>query len=295
MADDGWSALDEELEKALRGEKGKKGKRDSVLFTPRHTIDAASSATVRSGNAKPSDSTRLDRPSVESSAPVPPAVTAAPARAPGEALDAWRALDEELAKLERGKKRRGQKEGRVASKHASSRSTGPGPGPGPGPVQSAPSAPSRSAPSSAAAAAAKPASSAADAFPPDDENVGRAASAHIVGTCDEMCPVAERVFRERERELDVYERVERFYGERSVCSPAASGAGGKNLPAPATSASLCVKRYARIVDDPSPDTVRTRSALERTTRHLYSLLGGKTDAPPAEWETLAGARADACD
>ena len=157
MADDGWSALDEELEKALRGEKGKKGKRDSVLFTPRHTIDAASSATVRSGNAKPSDSTRLDRPSVESSAPVPPAVTAAPARAPGEALDAWRALDEELAKLERGKKRRGagadekngrrdvsrrasatneQKEGRVASKHASSRSTGPGP------VQSAPSAPS---------------------------------------------------------------------------------------------------------------------------------------------------------
>ena len=99
-----------------------------------------------------------------------------------------------------------------------------------------------------------------------------------MGTCDEMCPERERVFRERERELDVFERVETG-GE-------VPGANRKTHPAPATSASLCVKRYARIVDDPSPDTVRTRSALERTTRHLYSLLGGRADAPPPEWEKV---------
>ena len=331
MAEDEWSALDEELEKALSGKKGKKGTRDSVLFTPRDAIDAASSATARSGNAKPSGANRLDRPAVTGSAPVPPAVAAAPARAPGEALDEWRALDEELAKLERGKKRRGrnqnENQNRNENENESKGSRGVV-------VVSAPHAPptalvaterrratdadSRKVPASVPVqSAASRAAAANDAAAAEDGDLGpprekpddarqtgapaqtfirlnshsnalseeRPFSAHIVGTCDEMCPESERLFRERERELDVYEREEneRFRGET------ASGASGKRRvgPAPVTSASLCVKRYARIVDDPSPDTVRTRSALERTTRHLYSLLGGKTDAPPAAWETLA--------
>ena len=118
---------------------------------------------------------------------------------------------------------------------------------------------------------------------PEDASYGHLVSAHIVGTCDDMCPERERLFRERERELDVYERVETFCQNEN----------DKTGPAPATSASLCVKRFARIVDDPSPDTVRTRSALERTTRHLYSLLGGKADAPPTEWETLVASERDA--
>ena len=333
MAEDEWSALDEELEKALSGKKGKKGTRDSVLFTPRDAIDAASSATARSGNAKPSGANRLDRPAVTGSAPVPPAVAAAPARAPGEALDEWRALDEELAKLERGKKRRGRNQNENQNRNENENEN-ESKGSRGVVVVSAPHAPptalvaterrratdadSRKVPASVPVqSAASRAAAANDAAAAEDGDLGpprekpddarqtgapaqtfirlnshsnalseeRPFSAHIVGTCDEMCPESERLFRERERELDVYEREEneRFRGET------ASGASGKRRvgPAPVTSASLCVKRYARIVDDPSPDTVRTRSALERTTRHLYSLLGGKTDAPPAEWETLA--------
>jgi hypothetical protein len=103
-----------------------------------------------------------------------------------------------------------------------------------------------------------------------------------------MCPERERVFRERERELDVFERVETAASSRETGGEV-PGANRKTHPAPATSASLCVKRYARIVDDPSPDTVRTRSALERTTRHLYSLLGGRADAPSPEWEKVGDA------
>ena len=108
MADDEWSALDEELEKALSGKKGKKGKRDSVLSSARATDLSGSSATG-SEPAKPSGTKSLDDPSaVASTAYVPPAATARdPAPAPNETLDEWSALDEELEKLERGKKRRG--------------------------------------------------------------------------------------------------------------------------------------------------------------------------------------------
>ena len=110
MADDEWSALDEELEKALSGKKGKKGKRDSVLSSARATDRSGSSATG-SEPAKLNGTKSLDDPSaVASDASVPPAATARdPALAPNETLDEWSALDEELEKLERGKKRRGVK------------------------------------------------------------------------------------------------------------------------------------------------------------------------------------------
>ena len=306
MAEDEWSALDEELEKALSSKKGKKGKRDSVLFTKADAIDAASSAK-RSETATLSRGKKThDDPAVSSSTSGPP-VTAAPASAPGEALDEWSALDEELAKLEQGKKRRGKNDG------------GGGGGGGGGAAHRVSSTEPKAAPKAAPPATLsantntqhehherrreercdvpstvpvpaprlESAAESSSSFEPDDASHGRFVSAHIVGTCDDMCPERERVFRERERELDVYERV-----ETSTFSQVSENANAKTGPAPATSASLCVKRFARIVDHPSPDTVRTRSALERTTRHLYSLLGGRADAPPTEWETLVASERD---
>jgi hypothetical protein len=56
-----------------------------------------------------------------------------------------------------------------------------------------------------------------------------------------------------------------------------------------TSAQLAVKKYTRIVDDPSPADVRTRAALTATCEHLYSLLGVRArydDAgitPKSQW------------
>ena len=335
MADDEWSALDEELEKALSGKKGKKGKRDSVLSSARATDLSGSSFATGSEPAKPSEAEQsLDDPSaVASTAYVPPAATARDPRdpAPNETLDEWSALDEELEKLERGKKRRGVVKkkndgggvgggvgvGVVAAHRVSSteppHTAAPPHTPPPVPSsnendanaqkhrdrsfgvqsESGVPVPALSRPPPPEPSFEKPASdppSDPDLEPDDASKVyGRSVSAHIVGTCDEMCPERERVFRERERELDVFERVETAASSASSASSGGTsvpGANRKTHPAPATSASLCVKRYARIVDDPSPDTVRTRSALERTTRHLYSLLGGRADAPPPEWEKV---------
>jgi hypothetical protein len=319
MADDEWSALDEELEKALSGKKGKKGKRDSVLSSARATDLSGSSATG-SEPAKPSGTKSLDDPSaVASTAYVPPAATARdPAPAPNETLDEWSALDEELEKLERGKKRRGVKNdgggvgvgvGVVAAHRVSSTEPHTAAPPHTPPVPSSndanarhrdrsfgvqsrgvpvPALPRPPPPEPSPAVPASDPPRFPDLEPEDASSYGRSVSAHIVGTCDEMCPERERVFRERERELDVFERVETAASSRETGGEV-PGANRKNHPAPATSASLCVKRYARIVDDPSPDTVRTRSALERTTRHLYSLLGGRADAPSPEWEKVGDA------
>ena len=299
MADDEWSALDEELEKALSGKKGKKGKRDSVLFTKADAIDFSSSATGSETATLSRGKKTHDDPSAVSSSTSGPPVTAAPASAPGEALDEWSALDEELAKLEQGKKRRGKNDdgGGGTAHRVSSTEPKAAPKAAPPATLSAntrhehherrreercdvPATVPVPAPRLESAESSSP-------FEPDDASHGRFVSAHIVGTCDDMCPERERVFRERERELDVYERV-----ETSTFSQVSENANAKTGPAPATSASLCVKRFARIVDHPSPDTVRTRSALERTTRHLYSLLGGRADAPPTEWETLVASERD---
>ena len=68
MADDEWSALDEELEKALSGKKGKKGKRDSVLSSARATDLSGSSSATGSEPAKPSEAEQsLDDPSAVAS------------------------------------------------------------------------------------------------------------------------------------------------------------------------------------------------------------------------------------
>lgn len=46
------------------------------------------------------------------------------------------------------------------------------------------------------------------------------------------------------------------------------------------------------LDDPSPEEVRTKSALEATTSHLYSLLGGRADYPEGSNEIPLLARSN---
>lgn len=100
------------------------------------------------------------------------------------------------------------------------------------------------------------------------------AARHVVGTCELMCPVGERADRERTRELDAFERVE------------------PSDPGSTSDASLAVKKFVRVVDDPSPDSVRTIGALEKTAAHLYSLLGGRADYPADSGEPPLVARAN---
>ena len=293
----------------MSGKKGKKGKRDSVLSSARATDRSGSSATG-SEPAKLNGTKSLNDPSaVASDASVPPAATARdPALAPNETLDEWSALDEELEKLERGKKRRGAKNdgGGVVAAHRVSSTE---------PLVAAPHTPpvffsnananasvSRDR-SFGVPARGVPAPALSRPPPPEPSPAGPASSPPrprpragttrvVVRALSQRAHrrhVRRDVPRARARVPRARARARRFRARRDGgvfrTENEPNDANRKTHPAPATSASLCVKRYARIVDDPSPDTVRTRSALERTTRHLYSLLGGRADAPPPEWET----------
>jgi len=104
----------------------------------------------------------------------------------------------------------------------------------------------------------------------DDAGDDEGSHPHVVGTCALMCPAAERLGRERSGELDLLERADP--ADRTVSSQ-----------------TLAVKKYTRIVDGMSPGLVRTRAALEATTGHLYSLLGGRADysGVPGELPLLA--------
>lgn len=75
----------------------------------------------------------------------------------------------------------------------------------------------------------------------------------IVGTCEDMCPAAERERRQNMSDIQIFERV--YPDNMNV-----------------TSAELAVKRFARTVDDPHPSDFRTRGALQRTMIYLRSLL-----------------------
>jgi nuclear mRNA export protein SAC3 len=57
---------------------------------------------------------------------------------------------------------------------------------------------------------------------------GAATHGHVVGTCEDMCPAAERALRERVQDIQVFEQPE-------------PGNPGR------TSAALAVKRFARSV------------------------------------------------
>ena len=71
-------------------------------------------------------------------------------------------------------------------------------------------------------------------------------------------PPSERRSRESAREIDLLERV-------NPSDPSVS------------SESLAVKKFTRVVDNPAPETIRDKAALDVTLAHLYSLLGGRAD------------------
>jgi hypothetical protein len=100
-----------------------------------------------------------------------------------------------------------------------------------------------------------------------------------------MCPPSERRSRELAREMDLLERVD-------PSDPSVS------------SESLAVKKFTRVVDNPAPETIRDKAALDATLAHLYGLLGGRADysARAGEiplvrrtnflWDRLRGVRQD---
>ena len=111
----------------------------------------------------------------------------------------------------------------------------------------------------------------------------RVLAGHTVGTCESMCPDAERADRERNREIELFERIE------------------PNDPS-VSNAQLCVKKFSRIVDNPHCSSIRTRAALDKTCAHLYGLLGGRCDYPDGDvsllkrsnflWDRLRSVRQD---
>tara|TARA_B110000977_G_scaffold161182_1_gene205991 strand:- start:12437 stop:14566 length:2130 start_codon:yes stop_codon:yes gene_type:complete len=312
MDDDPWSALDEELEKCLSSSRGKKrGKLDSLLFGSSDKNDA-SSATPQSGVQRgdaplaSSHSTHTKATHHVSAVPSTPNAHTISIEQP-TVLDEWSALDEELARLESKHKKKNRGGGQShnqsqQSVNAQPHGTAKQPIPSmvvlvqggstkptsvltnkvPVPV------PTKQLDTLVASSVEKIKKSVPLApsvtesqtpernYPEEDEET--LPDVHIAGTCEDMCPEQERLFRQKERELDFYERV--------AGSSAVSSSAEKNITNPTTTPNLCIKKYTRIVDCPSPDMIRTKSALEKTTKHLYSLLGGKADAPPAEWETL---------
>jgi hypothetical protein len=78
-------------------------------------------------------------------------------------------------------------------------------------------------------------------------------SGHIVGTCDLMCPAKEREFRRANGDLEVFERVDPE--DRMKSHP-----------------DLCIKKYTRIVDEITPDMVRTKKGLQLAIDQLWRIL-----------------------
>mmetsp|Transcript_30870 Transcript_30870/g.77310 ORF Transcript_30870/g.77310 Transcript_30870/m.77310 type:complete len:1493 (-) Transcript_30870:292-4770(-) len=100
----------------------------------------------------------------------------------------------------------------------------------------------------------------------------------MVGTCELMCPPAERDLRERKNDIELFERVDPL--DRNTSHPA-----------------LCVKKYTRIVDNVTPDMVRTRGALSKSASQLYSLLDTRPEVSFMTkskflWDRLRSVRQD---
>ena len=105
----------------------------------------------------------------------------------------------------------------------------------------------------------------------------------MVGTCESMCPDAERVDRERNGEIELFERVD---PRRRRIRRAHS----------------CASRSSPVADNPPPSSIRTVAALDKTCAHLYGLLGGRCDYPDGEvsllrrsnflWDRLRSVRQD---
>ena len=108
------------------------------------------------------------------------------------------------------------------------------------------------------------------------ENCG--GGTHIIGTCVLMCPPAERELRVRKNDIELFER--RDPNDRN-----------------SSDETLAVKKYTRIVDNVTPDMVRTRDALAMTASYLYGLLDDRPEVPfmlksKFLWDRLRSVRQD---
>ena len=110
----------------------------------------------------------------------------------------------------------------------------------------------------------------------DGEN--RGGGTHIIGTCVLMCPPSERELRMRKNDIELFER--RDPNDRN-----------------SSDETLAVKKYTRIVDNVTPDMVRTRDALAMTASYLYGLLDDRPEVPfmvksKFLWDRLRSVRQD---
>ena len=106
----------------------------------------------------------------------------------------------------------------------------------------------------------------------------RGGGTHIIGTCVLMCPPAERELRMRKNDIELFER--RDPNDRN-----------------SSDETLAVKKYTRIVDNVTPDMVRTRDALAMTASYLYGLLDDRPEVPfmlksKFLWDRLRSVRQD---
>ena len=96
--------------------------------------------------------------------------------------------------------------------------------------------------------------------------------------CDLMCPEKEREFRSANGDLEIFERIDPDDRTKS-------------------NSDLCIKKYTRIVDNVTPDMVRTRDALATTASYLYGLLDDRPEVPfmlksKFLWDRLRSVRQD---
>ena len=82
--------------------------------------------------------------------------------------------------------------------------------------------------------------------------MGEIPKGHIVGMCDLMCPEKEREFRSAHGDLEIFERIDPDDRTKS-------------------NSDLCIKKYTRIVDEITPDMVRTKKGLQLAIDQLWRL------------------------
>ena len=107
--------------------------------------------------------------------------------------------------------------------------------------------------------------------------MGEIPKGHIVGMCDLMCPEKEREFRSANGDLEIFERIDPDDRTKS-------------------NSDLCIKKYTRIVDEITPDMVRTKKGLQLAIEQLWRILDGRDEDFMTKskflWDRLRSIRQD---
>jgi hypothetical protein len=107
--------------------------------------------------------------------------------------------------------------------------------------------------------------------------MGEIPKGHIVGTCDLMCPEKEKEFRSVNGDLEIFERISADDRTKS-------------------NSDLCIKKYTRIVDEITPDMVRTKKGLQLAIDQLWRILDGRDEDFMTKskflWDRLRSIRQD---